>query len=240
MDELKIYVMKEVKITIILAILSTATMAQSSKEIPLLGDEAPSFVGVSTQGDINFPKDYGDHWKLILSHPRDFTPVCTSELLELAYMQDEFKELGVDIIVVSTDTLFTHKSWIEAMEGIKYKNREPVKIDFPLVDDQSKKISYKYGMLHEHVNVTKDVRGVFLVDPDNIIRFIQFYPMEVGRNMNEIKRTIIALQTTETNDVLTPANWEPGDDVLINHFNKETLAEPDVYQLAWFMTFKRK
>jgi peroxiredoxin (alkyl hydroperoxide reductase subunit C) len=126
------------------------------------------------------------------------------------------------------------------MEGIKYKNREPVKIDFPLVDDQSRSISNKFGMLHETVNTTRDVRGVFIVDPGNIIRFIQFYPMEVGRNFHEIKRAIIALQTAERDDAIRiPANWEPGDDVILHNYNRETLTDPGVYQLTWFLTFAK-
>jgi peroxiredoxin (alkyl hydroperoxide reductase subunit C) len=109
---IKIHVMKKVELTFILAILCAFAMAQSRQEIPLLGEEAPSFIGKSTQGSIHFPEDFGDHWKLILSHPRDFTPVCTTELLEVADMQNEFQELGVEVIVVSTDTLYAHIAWI--------------------------------------------------------------------------------------------------------------------------------
>lgn len=165
---------------------------------------------------------------------------CTSELLELASMQDEFKELDVDIIVVSTDILITHNKWLEAMEEINFKNRESVKINFPLVDDNNRSIAKKYGMLHEGTNTTQAVRGVYLVDSDNTIRFLQFYPMRVGRNIHEIKRAIIALQTSEQNDVYMPANWEPGDDVLLYHHNEKVLDNPDVYQLAWFLTYKKQ
>jgi peroxiredoxin (alkyl hydroperoxide reductase subunit C) len=232
--------MKKIEVSFIFVMFSALTFSQNVTEIPLLGDKAPSFSGESTQGVIHFPKDFGDHWKLILSHPRDFTPVCTTELLELANMQEEFKKLNVDIIVISTDTLYSHQAWIKSMEGIKFRDREAVKIDFPLVDDNSKRISYKYGMLHKNINISKDVRGVFVVDPENTIRLVQFYPMEVGRNMNEIKRTIMALQTTATAQVCTPANWEPGDDVLIPYRVHETSTNPDVYQLTWYLTFKKQ
>ena len=125
------------------------------------------------------------------------------------------------------------------MEEIKFKNRESVKINFPLVDDNSRNIAKKYGMLHDPPNLTRAVRGVYIVDPENTIRFLQFYPSEVGRSIPEIKRAIIALQTSQQNDVYIPANWEPGDDVLLYHHNKELLANPDVYQLAWFLTYKK-
>jgi peroxiredoxin (alkyl hydroperoxide reductase subunit C) len=222
--------------------LSAITFAQNESKIPLLGEKAPEFTGESTNGDINFPKDFGNNWKLIVSHPMDFTPVCASELLELERMQDEFIGLDVDIIVVSTDKLERHYDWIETMEEIKFKDQKSVKINFPLVDDNSMKISQKYGMLHgqySSIGMNKDIRGVYVIDPDNIIRFMHFYPMEIGRNIHEIKRAIIALQTFERNNVYTPANWEPGDDVLLPSYLKEELSNPDVYQLSWMLTYKK-
>ena len=232
--------MKKIKITFLLAILCAITYAQDIPGIPLIGEEAPNFKSESTNGVINFPKDFGTNWKLLVSHPQDFTPVCSSELLELAIMQEDFKDLNVDIILVSTDALYQHFNWKERIEQITYKNREPVTIDFPMVDDEKLKIAYKYGMMHYRVSTTRYVRGVFVIDPDNIIRLIQFYPMEIGRNMLEIKRAIIALQTTERDQVLTPANWEPGDDVLLRWHDKEVLSNPDVYQLDFFLTFLKK
>jgi len=108
--------MKRINLTVLIILLSAATFAQNSFRIPLIGEEAPAFKANSTKGVIHFPKDFGNDWKLIVSHPQDFTPVCSSELLELASMQDEFRNLGVDIIVVSTDTLYQHYNWIEWME----------------------------------------------------------------------------------------------------------------------------
>ena len=126
--------MKRMKITIALILLAAITVfGQRDSKIPLLGQQAPSFTGQSTQGTINFPDDYGNDWKLILSHPQDFTPVCTSELLELASLQDDFKELGVEIVVVSTDMLAQHEKWVEAMENISKKENDPVKIEFDLM-----------------------------------------------------------------------------------------------------------
>lgn len=231
--------MKKIKASLFIVMLSAITIAQSAPRIPLIGEKAPSFTGESTNGVINFPEDFGRNWKVIFSHPKDFTPVCTSELLELAGMQDDFKELGVDIIVISTDKLAEHHGWVDEIEKIDFKGRGPCKINFPLVDDHKARISYKYGMIHEYRYTTRDVRGVFIIDSDNIIRSLQFYPMEIGRNMNEIKRSIIALQTSDKNDVFIPANWEPGNDVLLYHHDKKDLAHPDVYQLSWFLTYKK-
>lgn len=227
------------KITLFMLTLCAITYAQDVPRIPLIGEEAPKFKAESTNGVINFPKDFGSNWKLIFSHPKDFTPVCSSELLELASMQEDFKDLNVDIIVVSTDPLYQHFNWKERIEQITYKNREPVTINFPMVEDEKMRIAYKYGMLHYRVSTTEYVRGVFIVDSDNIVRLVQFYPMEIGRNMVEIKRAVIALQTHEKDGVLTPANWEPGDDVLLPWYDKEVLSNPDVYQLDFFMTFKK-
>jgi peroxiredoxin (alkyl hydroperoxide reductase subunit C) len=235
--------MKSVKITLLLALLSASTFSQVDQRIPLIGEKAPAFKAESTIGPINFPADFGNHWKLILSHPADFTPVCSSELIELAHMQEEFKALNVDLIVISTDPLSQHQLWVKGIEEIMQKDQASFqKIAFPLVDDQRVEISRKYGMLHSptsSVNKQKDVRGVFIIDPSNTIRFTQFLPMEIGRNLNELKRTVMALQTSDHNQVLTPVNWEPGDDVLIYGSKNDGFSDPDVYQLAWFLTYKK-
>lgn len=228
-------------------------IAQEEKEtterhgIPLIGDDAPEFSAKTTKGTLHFPEDYGKKWKILLSHPLDYTPVCTSELLELAYMQDEFDDLGVKLAVVSTDKLERHEDWKESMETLSYKGREPVEIKFPLIDDENKIVANKYGMLHENTSTSKDVRGVFIIDPDNKVRAISFNPMEVGRNMEDIKRIVMALQTVDANVVLTPANWEPGEDVLVPYShsgdkkNKNVVAknDPGLYEVAWYMTFKK-
>jgi peroxiredoxin 2/4 len=209
--------------------------------LPLLGENAPAFTGESTNGVINFPEDFAGNWTILFSHPADFTPVCTSELLELGAMQDDFIKLGVKVVVISTDALSSHYQWIKSMETIKYKDREPVKIKFPLLADENHDISRKYGMIHPNTSSTKTVRGVFLIDPSGKIRAIFYYPMEVGRNMDEIKRTIIALQTVDSKGVLTPVDWQPGDDVLVKGYTDITARplDKDVYQIIWYMTFKR-
>lgn len=222
---------------------SVAMLSAQDVRIPQIGIEAPKFKAESTNGMVNFPKDFGDHWKILFSHPKDFTPVCSSEIYELAQAQDDFEELDTKIVVISTDILKQHESWKAALEEISYKDRTPAKINFPLVADNSMEVSKLYGMIHSKESISKNVRGVYFIDPDNTIRAIYFYPNEVGRSVDEIKRTLVSLQNHYANkNQVTPANWELGDDVLIPVLTQEEkaeLANPDseYYQIAWFMTF---
>lgn len=183
----------------------------------MLGEQAPSFKAHTTNGDFVFPQVFGDSWKILVSHPKDFTPVCTTELLELAKMQNDFDALGVKVAVISTDELSSHVAWKQLLEDILVSQDEGQAIHFPFIEDQNGRISNLYGMLHAWENPTMDVRGVFIIDPENTIRSLNFYPINVGRNMNEIKRTVLALQLSEKEQVLTPANWEYGNDVLLKY-----------------------
>lgn len=217
---------------------------RSAYTVPLIGEKAPTFRAHSTNGVIYFPKDFGERWKILFSHPRNYTPVCSSEILELAYMQEEFDEMGVDIIVLSTDTLSAHINWVESLESLTYKGRKTPEIKFPLVDDNNMKISNKYGMIHYPSSSSEDVRGVFLVSPDDIIQATLFYPNHIGRNMDEIKRMVLAFQQTQKDNVFTPANWNPGDDVLLPYLNDEEKArmnekDSDIYEVSWYMRFKK-
>jgi peroxiredoxin (alkyl hydroperoxide reductase subunit C) len=183
----------------------------------MLGEQAPSFVANTTNGKLEFPEDFGTSWKILFSHPKDFTPVCTSEILELAKMQDEFSDLGVELAVISTDDLTSHHDWKRHMEDILVGSYGSGNIDFPLIEDNSGIVSNKYGMLHAWENPTRDVRGVFILNPANQIKSINFYPLNIGRNMEEIKRVVVALQTSEKEQVLIPVNWNEGDDVLMKY-----------------------
>jgi peroxiredoxin 2/4 len=212
--------------------------------IPLIGEKAPSFTAESTEGTINFPDDFNTNWKLILSHPMDFTPVCSSELIELANLQEEFEKLGISMIIVSTDQLETHIQWKKTLERLEYKKYPTKKISFPIVDDSSLVIANRYGMLHPESDNSRDVRGVFIIDSENVIRAEFFYPQEVGRNMHELLRTVIALQTVNIHNVMTPANWTQGDDFLVPFPLKSDMSamnkdSGDYYQIAWFMIFKK-
>jgi peroxiredoxin 2/4 len=217
-----------------------------NQRIPLIGDEAPSFVAMSTNGQVSFPEDFGENWKILFAHPRNFTPVCSSEILELAYHQDEFKQLGTKVIVISTDNLDSHHLWKVALEDIKPNERESTaKIKFPMVADPTYEISNKYGMLESTISPGQNIRGVFYIDPENKIRAFQFYPNEVGRSIDELKRTLVALQTNyRDNTALLPVNWTPGDDVMVPYpesYELEISDNPEsgFYRLSWFMIFRK-
>ena len=212
--------------------------------IPLIGESAPSFTAESTNGTINFPDDFGHKWKIIFSHPQDFTPVCSTEILQLANLQDEFNKLGIKIIVVSTDDIGTHIQWKKSLESLNLNNKGSVKIKFPLVDDANLSISKKYGMIHPSSNSTKSVRGVYIIDPDNIIQAIYFYPKSVGRNTDELLRMVTAIQTTESENVYTPVNWKAGNDLLIPIPPKtDAVGKPIVpdgfYSPVWYLWFRK-
>lgn len=228
---------------------ATGLMAQENSQtfFPTLGSDAPAFQAESTTGTVNFPADYGSDWKILFSHPADFTPVCTSEILELAEVQSHFNKLGTKIVVVSVDPLETHIEWKKSMESISFKDRKPASIDFPLVSDQNLSIARKYGMIQPSASSTKDVRGVYIIDPKNKIRAMFFYPMDIGRNTGEIERTLVALQTADKRQVLIPANWQPGGDVLLPYVKTPDEAaqltdknNPDYYQLTWYMMYKKE
>jgi len=203
----------------------TNTSSTPNSRIPLLGEEAPAFIAESTNGTIEFPGQYGGKWKILFSHPADFTPVCSTEIMELALMQQDFKDLNTQIVVISTDDIKRHRTWVDAMENTLLKEDKPVKIKFPLVDDSKYGVCWEYGMITPSNDSKHAVRGVFIIDPKNKIRSISFSPSSVGRNLDEVKRTLVALQTADKNTVLTPVNWKPGDEVLLPYPNSVTYYE---------------
>ena len=238
--------MKKIILTLVAFVLVLGTTIAQKNQIPLIGSVAPKFTAQSTNGKITFPNSYGDSWKILFSHPQDFTPVCSSELLELANLQNEFEKLNVKLAVISTDDVDQHNMWKAHLEELDYKGRGTQDIRFPILGDEEGKASRLYGMLHEPVSTTKDVRGVFIIDSENIVRSINFYPMEVGRNMEEIVRIVEALQTVDSEQVLTPANWTDGDDVMVPFYpyTKEELAanpelKDDFYNVGNRMWFKK-
>jgi alkyl hydroperoxide reductase subunit AhpC len=213
--------------------------------IPLIGETAPTFTAESTKGTLTFPDDFGNKWKVLFSHPQDFTPVCSSEILELAHLQDQFDKLGVKIAVVSTDNVATHTQWKKALESLDIDNRGQVSIKFPIVADEDVSISKKYGMIHPESNSTRSVRGVFIIDPHNVIQAIYFYPSNVGRDTDELIRTITALQTAAKNKVMTPVNWHAGNDVFIpyppdsSHPITKEVSPDGLYAPTWYMMYKK-
>lgn len=184
--------------------------------MPRIGDKAPEFKAVTTQGEINFPGDYKGKWAILFSHPADFTPVCTSEFITFASLEDKFKNANCDLVGLSIDGLYSHIAWLRSIkEKIEYNGMKDVDVKFPLIEDITMEIAKKYGMIQPNEDTTKAVRAVFFVDPKGIIRTIIYYPLSLGRNFDELYRVLIALQTADAFDVATPADWRPGDDVII-------------------------
>ncbi len=184
--------------------------------MPRIGDKAPEFRAVTTQGEINFPIDYNGKWVILFSHPADFTPVCTSEFMTFAKMEPEFNALNCQLVGLSVDGLYSHIAWLRTIkEKIEYKGMKNIEVNFPLIEDITMNISRKYGMIQPGESSTKAVRAVFFIDPKGMIRALIYYPLSLGRNFDEIKRVLIALQTADNFGIATPADWRPGDDVIV-------------------------
>ncbi|HKM06751.1 MAG TPA: peroxiredoxin, partial [Sphaerochaeta sp.] len=182
--------------------------------LPLIGDKAPAFHAVTTQGNINFPEDYAGKWVILFSHPADFTPVCTTEFMTFASMADEFKALNTELVGLSIDSLYAHIAWLRKIQELEWNGMKNVEVKFPLIEDIKMDVSRKYGMLQSQSS-TQAVRAVFIIDTEGIVRTILFYPASTGRNFDEIKRVVLALQKADKDHVATPANWMPGDDVIV-------------------------
>ena len=221
-------------------------MNEQITRLPLIGDKAPEFKALTTKGTVNFPEDYKGKWVLFFSHPSDFTPVCTTEFMTLASMQEEFKEMNVELLGLSVDSLYSHIAWVRSIEDLEWKDMKNIKVNFPVIADLNTKVSTKYGMLQPNVSSTQAVRAVFVIDPEGVIRSIIYYPLTTGRNFNEIKRMIRAIQKSDQMHVSTPADWQTGDDLIIptpltvedaDAAMKET--GDDVYALDWFLRFKK-
>lgn len=215
-------------------------------QMPLIGDVAPEFVANTTNGTVKFPSDYAGRWVILFSHPADFTPVCTTEFIAFQNMIDKFHELNTDIIGLSVGTLTGHLAWIDAIRNIKYNSENGTEITFPIIDDMNMDVARKYGMIHHNASDAKTVRAVFIIDTHGIIRAILYYPLTTGRNFNEILRMVVALQTTDAFHISTPADWQPGDDVVVSA--PSTVAEmrartenkrPGMDVKAWFLTLQK-
>ena len=212
-----------------------------------IGEKAPSFSAVTTQGQINFPEDYKGKWVILFSHPADFTPVCTTEFMTFASMQEEFKKLNVELIGLSIDSIYAHIAWLRTIkEKIKWNGLENLEVKFPVIEDIKMEVAKKFGMLAPNVSTTQAVRAVFFIDPEGIIRTILYYPSALGRNFEEIKRIVIGLQKTDAENVALPANWKPGDDLIIPPPGSCGVAKERVesneegkYCLDWFLCFRK-
>jgi peroxiredoxin 2/4 len=184
--------------------------------MPRIGEKAPSFTAVSTQGEIRFPEQYAGDWVIFFSHPADFTPVCTSEFMTFATMEAQFAQAGCKLVGLSVDGLFSHIAWLRTIkEKIEYKGMKNVEVKFPLIEDVSMDVAKKYGMIQPGESSTKAVRAVFIIDPRGIIRAMIYYPLSTGRNFDELYRALVAIQTADAFAVATPADWRPGEPVIV-------------------------
>lgn len=215
--------------------------------MPLINDDAPAFKAVTTQGEINFPQDYEGKWVILFSHPADFTPVCSTEFMTFASMIQEFKDLNTELIGLSVDSLYAHIAWLRKIQELEWNGISKPEVTFPLIEDIKMDVARKYGMIQPGASTTQAVRSVFFIDPKGKIRAIIYYPLSLGRNFDEIKRVILALQKADADNCATPANWRPGDDVIVPTAGscgtaKERVEskDPDMYCLDWFMCFRKE
>ena len=178
--------------------------------MPRIGDKAPDFKANTTWGPIQFSEFIKDSWTILFSHPADFTPVCTTEMSGFAIRGDEFRALKTKLIGLSIDSIHAHVAWVNNV-----KKNTGVLFDFPIIADIDMKVSQLYGMLQPNESETAAVRAVFFIDPKGKIRLIMYYPLNVGRNMDEIIRVIIALQTSDKHGVAMPLDWKPGQKVIV-------------------------
>ena len=185
--------------------------------MPRIGDKAPDFKAITTQGDINFPYDYKGEWVILFSHPADFTPVCTSEFMTFANLEGKFDKANCKLVGLSIDGLYSHIAWLRTIkEKIEFNGMKNIEVTFPLIEDITMEVAKKYGMIQPGESKTQAVRAVFFIDPKGMIRAIIYYPLSLGRNFDEIYRALIAMQTSDKFSVATPADWNPGDDVIIS------------------------
>jgi len=180
-----------------------------TQSLPRLGSPAPSFEAVTTQGTLRL-EDFKGGWLILFSHPADFTPVCTTEFMAFAEIHEELRRRNVELLGLSIDSVYSHIAWARNIE-----EKTGVKINFPIIADLNKEVATAYGMVMPGESKTETSRCVFVIDPNGIVRAMIYYPLTTGRNMQEILRLIDALQTSDNNGVATPANWKPGDKVII-------------------------
>jgi len=215
--------------------------------LPLIGDNAPSFKALTTQGETSFPEDYQGKWVILFSHPADFTPVCTTEFMTFGSMAEQFQERNCELIGLSIDSNYSHIAWLRTIkERIEWKGIKDLEIQFPVIADLKMEVAHKYGMVQPGEDDTHAVRAVFIIDPETKVRAILYYPLSTGRNMDEVYRLLVAMQTADEHKVATPANWQPGDEVIIpapgscgTASERVAGAGEDYHCLDWFLCLKK-
>ncbi|MDR3698130.1 MAG: peroxiredoxin [Candidatus Sulfopaludibacter sp.] len=221
-------------------------MTETVQKLPLIGEPAPSFEAETTQGRIRFPEDYRGKWVVFFSHPADFTPVCTTEFMTFAAMHKEFQGLNCELVGLSIDSTFSHIAWLRTIrEKVAFRGIKDVEVMFPVISDLTMQVSRAYGMLQPAASTTQAVRAVFVIDPEGKVRAILYYPLTNGRNIQEIKRLLMALQTSDKHKVATPAGWVPGEEVIVPPpgscgaaKERMSAADPAVRCVDWFLCFK--
>ena len=213
---------------------TTATQGR----LPMLGEPAPPFEALTTMGTLRL-EDFKGRWLILFSHPADFTPVCTTEFVAFAEIYDKLQKLNVDLLGLSIDSIYSHIAWVRNVE-----EKLGVKIPFPIIADLDRAVATAYGMIHPGQSKTETSRCVFFIDPEQKVRAMIYYPLTTGRNMDEILRVVEALQTADANKVATPANWRPGDLVIIPtpasvEDAAERVATPGIECVDWYLC-KRK
>jgi peroxiredoxin (alkyl hydroperoxide reductase subunit C) len=198
-----------------------------------LGQKAPEFFVNTTKGPVSL-EDYKGKWIILFSHPADFTPVCTTEFMEFARRYEEFKKLNVELIGLSVDSIYSHIEWMKDI-----KDKFGVEIPFPVIADINKEIAVAYNMMDEKTGST--VRGVFIIDPNQIVRLMIYYPAETGRNIDEIIRTVKALQMNWIRKLATPVNWKPGEDGIVSAPGtlEEAIDREKSGSKTWYLKFER-
>jgi peroxiredoxin (alkyl hydroperoxide reductase subunit C) len=221
--------------------MTTAAPAPAATEPPRieLNGPAPDFEANTTQGPIRLSTWEKDKWVILFSHPADFTPVCTTEFIEFARSHDKLRAKNVAVIGNSIDSVYSHIAWIRNIE-----EKLGTKIPFPVIADLDQKVARLYGMVHTPSSVTAAVRCVFFIDPKRTIRAMIYYPLNVGRNFDEIMRVVDALQTVDANGVACPANWRPGDEVIVpapmTQKGAEERAANKEFQVSdWYLSKKK-
>ena len=221
-------------------------MSDIGNHLPMIGEEAPPFEAETTQGRLRFPDDFRGRWVIFFSHPADFTPVCTTEFITFASMHEEFRQLNCELLGLSIDSTFSHIAWLRTIrEKVVFREHRDVEVTFPVISDLTMDVARAYGMLQPFASTTQAVRAVFFIDPESTVRAMLYYPLSNGRNFQEIKRLLIAMQTSDKFGVATPADWKPGEEVIVPPPGscgaaKERVEskDPSIRCVDWFLCFK--
>lgn len=236
-------------IVMLVLLVAPAVLAQTDTAVrlPLIGEKAPSFTAKTTQGNVTFPDDYKGKWVILFSHPADFTPVCTTEFMAFSAAAPDFKKMNCELLGLSIDSIYAHIAWLKTItDRIEYQGAKNVIVPFPVIEDIKMDVARKYGMMQPTASTTQAVRAVFFIDPEGTIRALMYYPMSNGRNVEEIKRLLLGMQTSDQFKVATPANWQPGQEVVMPApgscgvaNQRLPNAEKEGYRCVdWFLCFK--